>query len=260
MSLSYPFSKWDLQTNTWNSFEMQIIGLHLGPMNHTLWAWGPVICDLKILPANSNACQSLRTTDLILSEFSIPRQLLLIQQWPYVLCWHNKIEDIHLYFTSGDLSLSVTLLLHVGKEVYSPNCHWKSSGDPKGRSLRTKSMPRTVVDKEITESVTLFPLLEVALPLDFIPRGNNFFPLFKLVWVGILCYLRPKQPDTGKYHDPYLANDAQRGGGITRIQIQIWLQSWIILQYCLSSPPQCPEPISAYGQCLNTYWSIQGAH
>ena len=89
---------------------MQIIGLHLGPMNHTLWAWGPVISDLKILPADSNACQSLRTTDLILSEFSIPQQLLLIQQWPYVLCWHNKIEDIHLYFTSGDLSLSQSLL------------------------------------------------------------------------------------------------------------------------------------------------------
>ena len=42
-------------------------------------------------------------------------------------------------------------------------------------------MPRAVVDKEITESVTLFPPLEVALPLDFVPRGNNFFPLFKLV-------------------------------------------------------------------------------
>ena len=66
----------DLQTNTWNLFKMQIIGLHLGPMNHTLWAWGPVICDLRILPADSNACQSLRTSDLILSELSIPQQLL----------------------------------------------------------------------------------------------------------------------------------------------------------------------------------------
>lgn len=74
------------------------------------------------------------------------------------------------------------------------------------------------MDKDIRESMTLILRLEAALPLDLVPRGSKISPLFKLVWVRVLCYLQPKHPETGKYHDPYLAY--KRDNNTTRIQLQ----------------------------------------
>ena len=89
--------------------------------------------------------------------------------------------NTYTYISHLEICLSLSFMLDVCKEVYSPSCHWQPLCDPEGPSLRMKSMPRTAVDKDIIESVTLFLPLEAALPLDFIPRGSNLFPLFKLV-------------------------------------------------------------------------------
>lgn len=43
-------------------------------------------------------------------------------------------------------------------------------------SLGMKSMQRTALGKVITESLALFPSLEAAVILDFLPRESNFSP------------------------------------------------------------------------------------
>lgn len=101
------------------TYESDLLGL--GPNNP---------CFNKPLD-DSTTCQSLRTTDPSLSELRIPWRLLLVQQSPYDLCWHNKTEEIDLYFTPGDRSPS--FLLDVGNEGDSPGApggHCVTQRDP----------------------------------------------------------------------------------------------------------------------------------
>lgn len=64
----------------------------------------------------------LRTTGISLLELSVSWRLLLIQKLLCDLCWHSKTEEVDLYFTSAG---SLSLLLDVGMEAYSPDCHWQ---------------------------------------------------------------------------------------------------------------------------------------
>ena len=61
----------------WGTFS----GPNPDTLNQKLWEWGPASCVLTIPPGDSDARQSLRTTDLLISRIchvSVPKQLSFI--------------------------------------------------------------------------------------------------------------------------------------------------------------------------------------